>query len=395
MGAMNTAKNTIKQLRQELKNAKAELWLMHEISNAMRTTLNLPEVLYVILSAVTSHEGLGFNRAMLFLVNKNRTALEGVMAIGSNNAEEAYTTWRKIEEENLSLDRLVDMFHRIDSHVVRAPLNNAVKKIRLPLNEASGILSMCVLEGMNFEVTSQSTRNKITDTVLKNLQVELFVCVPLKGKREVQGALLVDNLITKKPITKDDIRILTMVANQAGLAIENARIYETTKFQAHTDSLTRLWNHGYFQNALAEKIKDARSQEAPLALAVMDLDNFKIYNDLLGHQKGDAALREIASILKKSTRSQDLVCRYGGEEFAIIMPGIDKNSAYHIIERLRLAVEKTFKRPGKRRKFPPLTISAGIASFPQNARKKESLIKKSDEALYNAKHSGKNKIVLP
>lgn len=389
---MNSRSSTVKQLKQELQKAKAELWLMHEISNAMRATLNLPEVLYIILSAVTFHEGLGFNRAMLFLANKSRSSIEGVMAIGSNNTEEAYAIWQKIEEENLSLDKIVDMFHRIDSHVKKTPLNNSVKKIRLPLNEKSGILTTCVLEGMNFEVTSKPARENIKDPVLDQLQVELFACVPLKGKREIQGVLLVDNIITKKPITKDDIRILTMVANQAGLAIENAHMYETTKFQAHTDSLTRLWNHGYFQNALAEAVKEAKLQKSVVTLAIIDLDNFKKYNDLLGHQKGDVALREVASVLKKSTRSQDLVCRYGGEEFAIIMPGIDKENSFHIIERLRAAVEKTFQRTGKKGSFPPLTISAGLASFPYDAQKKEGLIAKSDSALYNAKHTGKNRV---
>jgi len=389
---MDTMNATIKKLKNQLQKTKAELWLMHEISNAMRTTLNLPEVLYVILSAVTFHEGLGFNRAMLFLVNKSRSSLEGVMAIGSNNTEEAYAIWKKIDEENLSFDKIVDMFHRIDSHVKRTPLNTAVKKIRLPLNENSGILAMCVLEGMNFEVISKSARKNITDPVLDQLQVDLFACVPLKGKRGIQGVLLVDNIITKKLISKDDIRILTMVANQAGLAIENAHLYETTKFQAHTDSLTRLWNHGYFQNALAEALKEAKFRKSVVTLAIIDLDNFKKYNDLLGHQKGDVALREVASVLKKSTRSQDLVCRYGGEEFAIIMPDINKENAFHIIERLRIAIEKTFKRTEKKGSFPPLTISAGLASFPDDAQKKEDLITKSDNALYNAKHTGKNKI---
>jgi len=129
-----------------------------------------------------------------------------------------------------------------------------------------------------------------------------------------------------------------------------------------------------------------------VSLAMIDLDNFKIYNDILGHQKGDAALREVASILKKSTRSQDLVCRYGGEEFAVIIPDMEKDSALSVVERLRQAIEKTFKRIEKKRSFPPLTISAGLASFPNDAQKKENLIKKADETLYSAKHTGKNKV---
>ncbi|MFH1868345.1 MAG: diguanylate cyclase [Candidatus Omnitrophota bacterium] len=394
MFAMEDMDNKTKELQNELKKAKAELWLLHEIGNAMRTTLNLQEVLYVILSAVTSREGLGFNRAMLFLVNKDRKVLEGEMGIGPTDAEEAHQIWSKIEDESLSLEKIVEMFHRIDSHVTKALLNNLVKEIRLPLKDDSGILAMCALEGMNFEVTTKELRAKIKDPVLDKLKAHHFVCVPLKGKRKVQGSLLVDNLITKKLITKDDIRVLTMFANQAGLAIENAHLYEETKFQAHTDSLTRLWNHGYFQNSLTDTIGRAKATKEIVTLAMIDFDNFKIYNDTLGHQKGDVALREIASVFRKNIRNQDLVCRYGGEEFAIIMPNIDKHHAYNIIERLRDAVEKTFKREEKEGAFPSLTISSGIASFPHDARNKESLIKKADDALYKAKEIGKNKTVI-
>jgi len=386
---------SINKLDKDLKKTKAELWLLHEISNAMHTTLNLPEVLYVILSAVTSQEGLGFNRAMLFLVNKERNMLEGEMAIGPTTAKEAHQTWKKIEDENLSFDKIVDMFHRIESHVTKAPLNNIVKQIRLPLAEENGILPMCVLEGMNLEATTDSARKKIKDSTLTKLKSDLFACVPLKGKHHVLGTLLVDNKITKKPITKDDIRVLTMFANQAGLAIENAHLYEETKFQAHTDSLTRLWNHGYFQNALDDITKKADDKKSITTLAMIDLDNFKSYNDILGHQKGDVALREVASVFKKSMRSEDLVCRYGGEEFAIIMPGVTKKIAYKIIERLRLKIQKTFQRPAKKvPDLPPLTISAGIATFPQDTTDKSDLIRKADEALYKAKELGKNQTVI-
>jgi diguanylate cyclase (GGDEF)-like protein len=382
------------KLQEDLKKSKAELWLLHEIGRAMRTTLNLPEVLYIILSAVTSQEGLGFNRAMLFLADKNRNMLSGEMAIGSTSAEEAYGIWKQIADEKLSFDKLVEMYHRVESHVTKTALNNIVKEIRLPINENGGILSLCFLEGMNFEANTKEGRQNLKDSILDRLKVEFFVCVPLKGKRQAQGVLLVDNMVTKKPITKDDVRVLSMFADQAGLAIENAHLYEEVKFQAHTDSLTRLWNHGYFQNALAEFLKKAQEHNLVITLAMIDLDNFKTYNDILGHQKGDVALREIASVLKRSMRAEDLVCRYGGEEFAIIMPNIVKSGALNIIERLRYAVENAFQRIHKEDATPVLTISAGIASFPSDARDKEELIRKADEALYKSKSMGKNKTTL-
>jgi diguanylate cyclase (GGDEF)-like protein len=390
---MQAMENKIKSLQKELRKAKSELWLLHEVTNAMRTTLNLPEILYIILSAVTSREGLGFNRAMLFLSNKSRSALDGAMAIGPINHEEAYTTWNKIKEEKLSLDKIVDMFHRIDSHVIRSPLNNIIKKIRVSLNGGNSVLAACVLKSASMEAVTRSARGRIHDPILDELKIDLFVCVPLKGKHETLGALIVDNMITRKPVAKDDIRILSMFANQAGLAIENAHLYETTKFQAHTDSLTRLWNHGYFQDSISKHIKNARLNKSVLSLAMVDLDNFKSYNDILGHQKGDAALREVASIIKKSIRGQDIACRYGGEEFSIIMPGVAKADASCALQRLGSAIERTFKRADKKTSYPPLTISAGISTFPIDAQRKEDIIKKADEALYLAKKSGKNNIV--
>jgi len=387
---MGIMEDDIKGLEEQLKKARAELWLLHQISNAMRATLNLREILYIILSAVTSHEGLGFNRAMLFLVSADKRTLEGTMAIGPANAEEAQKIWHYIETDHLGLDRLIDMYHNIESQVVKAPLNNNVKDICLPLVAGEGILTECVLEGMNFEVTEEALRKKIDDPALDKLKADLFVCVPLKGKQQIQGALLVDNMITKKLITKDDTRVLTMFANQAGLAIDNAQLYESVKFQAHTDSLTRLWNHGHFQDSLEELLKEIESKDDVITLVMIDIDNFKEYNDTLGHQKGDVALREVASIFKTSMRSNDLVCRYGGEEFAIIMPDINKSKAYNIIERVRKRIEKTFRREKKEAEPFPFTISSGIASFPHDATDKETLIKKADEALYKAKHSGKN-----
>ena len=391
---MDIMETKILELEKELKRTKAELWLLHEISNVMRSTLNLPEILYIILSAVTSHDGLGFNRAMLFLVSKDRRMIEGTMAIGPTDAEEASRAWKTITEQNLGLNRLVEMFRMIENHVVNAPLNNAVKEIQLPLVETSGILATSVLEGMNFEAITPEIRQKIHDETLGKLNVAEFICVPLKGKNQVQGVLIVDNYITKKLISRDDIRVLSMFAGQAGLAIDNAQLYEDTKFKAHTDSLTRLWNHGYFQNALTELLQETNDAQGTLSLAMIDLDNFKSYNYIQGHQKGDVALREIAFIFKSRMRTKDLVCRYGGEEFAIIMPGIDKAAALSIIERLRVAVEETFLRLKKDASLPPITISAGIAQSPQDANSKESLIEKADVSLYKAKKTGKNKIVL-
>ncbi len=383
-----------KILKKEFNRIKTELWLLYEISNAMRTTLKLPEILYVILTAVTSRDGLGFNRAMLFLVNEKDKTLEGVMGIGPADSKDAGRIWKHIEREGLRLTKLADGYQKKEKHLKKASLNNKVKSLRVPLTEKGGILAITALEGMNFKITTKKAKMKAKDSLLERLNAYPCVCVPLKGQQKVMGTLVVDNMITKKTITKDDIRILTMIADQAGLAIENSILYEQARLQANIDSLTRAWNHGYFQYLLKKSIKERARTDRHLSLAMMDLDNFKAYNDNLGHQKGDVFLKNIASIFKSNLRKEDFLCRYGGEEFAIVMPDISKYGAFLIIERLRKLTEELSHKIKPKKIFPFVSISSGIASFPEDGKIKSQLIAKADKALYKAKQTGRNKTCL-
>lgn len=384
----------IKSLKKELSRVKTELWLLYEISNAMRTTLKMPEILYIILTAVTFHEVLGFNRAMIFLANDKNKKLEGAMGIGPADGEEADRIWKHIEKEGLTLFSLIEKYHKIEKHIREAPLNKMVKTTKVALSDKGGILAKTALEGMNFKITTQRARNKANDPFLERLNAYPCVCVPLKGQHKVVGTLVVDNMITKKDITKEDIRILSMIADQAGLALENSMLYEQARLRANIDSLTRVWNHGHFQSVFKRMLKERAGVKTPLSLAMIDLDNFKAYNDKLGHQKGDLFLKAIANILKINTRNVDLLCRYGGEEFAIIMPDIPKQDAYYIVERLRKLAEEYFYKVKQKKRIPKISISSGISTFPEDGKSKSVLIKKADKALYKAKHTGKNKTCL-
>src|SRR3989338_2353742 len=135
--------------KDELQKARTELSLLYEISNAMHTTLKLDEILCIILTAVTAHDGLGFNRAMLFLVNEKEGALEGRMSIGPDTGDEANKIWKQIEAEQMTLDDLIAAY-KSASDKPDSKLNKIVKSIRVPLKEESGILAFTVLEGMPF-----------------------------------------------------------------------------------------------------------------------------------------------------------------------------------------------------------------------------------------------------
>jgi len=384
--------NLQKDMRDNLDKSKIGLMVLYEISNLMRTTLQLEQILYIILTGVTAHEGLGFNRAMLFLVNEEENILEGKIGIGPDTGEDAKKIWHLIESQKMTLEDLIATYDKFKAQP-DPQLNNLVKSIKIPLREESGILALTCLEGMPFEIKESSAKERTNDNSLRLLQATEFVTVPLKARDKVIGVILADNLYTKQPITKEDIRLLTMFANQAGLAIENSRLYEKTVFLSNIDSLTGLFNHGYFQTILEKKIKESNAEEKKLSLIMLDIDLFKNFNDSLGHQFGDKILSKVAHIIKSSIREVDIAARYGGEEFAVILPNTTKEVASTIADRIRTSIEKrNFLSTGLQ---PPknLTISAGIATFPEDASSKEETIRAADSALYKAKELGRNRIV--
>jgi diguanylate cyclase (GGDEF)-like protein len=378
------------KIKQEVERTKTELGILYEISNAMRTTLKLDEILYIILTGVTAHIGLGFNRALLFLLNERDRLIEGKMGIGPETGEEANRIWSQIEGENMDLEDLINVY-KVSNNALGSGFNRQIQQLKFSLQDKNeNPLALAVLEGMPLHLTKETIENYRNSPVIELLKSDELVLIPLKAKDKVNGIIVADNFITKKPITKDDLRMLIMLANQAGLAIENSQLYEKTLMLANTDSLTELWNHGYFQYLLHAELEKARLAQTPLSLIMLDIDDFKVYNDTLGHQPGDKILKELALLLKNQSRKMDYVCRYGGEEFTIILPLADEKEAFMIAERLR---ENIKKHPFAHEEILPnkkLTVSLGIASFPKNGSLPSELIKFSDKALYEAKNKGKD-----
>jgi diguanylate cyclase (GGDEF)-like protein len=390
---MDEDKQIIVRLKEELAKQRAELGILYEISNAMRTTLRLDEILFAILTGVTAHVGLGFNRAILFLTHEKEGVIEAKMGLGAESGDEASQIWNKIEESKMDLEDLI-MAYKLSGKMIDSKLNKLITGLKIPLTEEGGIIAVTALNGMVLQIQKDTIQNRPDDPIIKLLKPVEFVSVPLKSKNKVLGVLFADNIFTHKPIDNDDIRILMMFANQAGLAIENSFLYEQTVLQAQTDSLTKLWNHGYFQDTLEREINYAKHASSPLSLLLIDIDNFKNYNDTLGHQAGDKILSQIGAILKNSSRKLDYVCRYGGEEFAIILTRTGKLEAFDIAERLRNQIFNYLFWKEEIQPERKLTVSIGLANFPLDAEDKQQLLTRTDTSLYLAKKSGKNKTVV-
>lgn len=171
------------------------------------------------------------------------------------------------------------------------------------------------------------------------------------------------------------------------------RLLDKVNTLAITDSLTGICNRRYFFERLTIELERSRRYNRKMHMLMIDIDDFKDYNDQHGHQQGDTMLREFAQQIKLSIRSTDLVARYGGEEFVVIMPESETEQAVHLAERLRIQIEGFMRSYGASAETW-FTISVGIAGFPDHGTDVDALLRKADIALYNAKKAGKNTICV-
>ncbi len=217
------------------------------------------------------------------------------------------------------------------------------------------------------------------------------LAVPLKVKQQVIGVLNVesDNVDDFDQI---DQRLLTTLASQVAVALENARLYEETELLAVTDGLTGLNNHRYFQEFFNRELNRAKRYHHLLSLVMVDIDHFKKVNDRMGHPVGDKVLKVVALLVKEQARDVDLVARYGGEEFMLVLPETGKIEAQMLAERIRKSVESSKIEDEDCRGLGRITVSLGVASFPEDGAEKNEVIDKVDKALYRAKAGGRNQV---
>jgi diguanylate cyclase (GGDEF)-like protein len=166
----------------------------------------------------------------------------------------------------------------------------------------------------------------------------------------------------------------------------------TLEALAITDGLTGLYNRRHFQDTLEKEIRRCERESRKLSLLLADIDHFKQYNDRWGHTEGDAALRRVSGQIMKSIRSTDMGFRYGGEELAVLLPSCSKDQASEVAEKIRLAVQNLAQRQG--RFGARVTVSIGVATFPEDGRVARGLVDTADAALYTAKAQGRNRVVL-
>ncbi len=273
-----------------------------------------------------------------------------------------------------------------DKKLEEAINNGAVQCAKIAVGE--GIAGTVFLERKPIITNLGSADPRfIVKEVLSN--TKSLLCVPLIAKGEVIGVINITNKKHDKLFNQKDLEFITSLANQAAIAIDNAKLYEL----ATKDGMTKLYIYRHFYTLLENEIRRCARYKRNMSLIMMDIDNFKKINDTYGHLTGDLILKRLAAVLQETVRKIDIPARYGGEEFVVILPETDKKDACIIAERIRKNVAQIEVKINETQTLSP-TISIGVAQYTTDGQEAKELINAADTALYYSKHNGKNMVSI-
>lgn len=335
-----------------LKRRVYEIQNLLEISNELYSILNLKQLINSALLIIVGQ--VGCQKAFAFLYDSN------------------HRKYSKRFTKGLGQQELSEFEIQVD-HPLVAYFEKSYKPVLVE------------------ELKKEKKLKKVCENLLKH-KIELIA--PIVYGDRVQGFVGCGALLSDQKFSKNEMDLLNILINIISISVSNAQTYEDVKNLSLTDAMTSLNNYRYFEDRLKEEINRCRRNNTSVSLIMIDIDHFKNYNDALGHQAGDEALRNLGWILKNTVREEDIVNRYGGEEFCIILPGIEEDVIQVLGERLRSKIEeypfyKENVQPGGR-----ITVSLGASCFSRDADNFEDLVYKADQALYKSKNAGRNLITI-
>ena len=284
--------------------------------------------------------------------------------------------------------------------------------------EATGTLCMVTFWGENATAETQFPCEKCLDQIeddmyaVKHVKTQIicqhlpsapefgYFCLPIRAAEQVLGMVYVElgsedsskTVIDGELVIESRHMVISRVTKHYALALANVRLREKLRIKAIRDPLTGLYNRRYMEESLERETLRARRRGTPVGILMFDIDHFKALNDTYGHETGDRILEKLGSLFLKYTRSEDVACRYGGEEFLLILPETSLEIVQYRAEELRKQIRNRLRIPWQDRMLS-VTISAGVAAFPLHGSDVKQVVSAADGALYQAKHQGRNQVV--
>ena len=379
----------LSSLNQELFSSKEELatyndrlFYLNNLANYLRA-LDDPKTLLSILPAKIV-EGFEVKRSILFAIEPDTNILNTISSVG---IPLSFFKNRKIQLSDQFLQQLSEqrgiLWIKDLAEIVDTSLFHFSEK----------------LETLSFLIGNLSDLGTQRDSTATFKKAIVEPTQDSEISSSPKFLIFIDKGVNGEPFHTYEIRIIKSFLQSVGIIYENmvlnARLLDLYKIkaeQAITDGLTKVYNYRYFVQELRREVNRSMRYETKFSLMMIDIDHFKKYNDSNGHLEGDKVLVSVGKLLKSNTRTTDTVCRYGGEEFTIIMPGLEKTAAIQIAEKLRSLIED-YKFSAKRKNSSSdITISLGVATFPEDEDNPEKLLRLADEAMYRAKVGGRNRV---
>jgi diguanylate cyclase (GGDEF)-like protein len=346
-----------------------------------------------LLTLFSTQASIALQNARLYSLERRRALqLEAINAISSQTTavldldELLATVGRLILESFHNFDEVAVLLWEEDKLVVRA------FEGKLTPNLARGAVIQPGL-GLSWQALASRKTIVANDAPAMPGYVAGFkeavseICLPMISFGQTVGVLVLESG-RAGAFEETDAQPLESVADIVATAIQNARYFDRVRQLAFLDGLTGIFNRRHFEQRMSEELGRSDRYPSGWSMIMIDIDHFKKLNDEFGHLLGDEVLRQVSALLAQQLRAPDVVCRYGGEEFAILLPETVGQGAMNVAEKLRRAIE-SFHFPGVPR---PVTISAGVAEFPKNGKSRDELVKAADAALYVAKQGGRNRV---
>ena len=392
LGKMNS---NLSQINEELSLSKEQLteynnrlFYMNNLANLLRLQKSPQDLLQLLPFKLK--EGFSVDRSIIFEYDEKSEKLKPLYFAGvaSENLKKIKLTLSKEFYKHLRKENKV-LWIKNKSEIIDSSLMTLAQNF----NSLSFVLAS--ISGWRTGTDDTGIFSSINTSSLKHNLRKKSEQMPKKL------LLFVDRGRSQKPFLTYEIRILKAFIQSISIIYENMLlyhdlydIYQIRKKEAITDPLTSLNNYRYFRTESERELLRSERYKKPFSLAIIDIDNFKPYNDSHGHLAGDKVLIALAKLLKENTRKSDITARYGGDEFIIILPELELNQAKSLAEKLCDKMHQSEDLKKLDLKSVGLSISIGIASFPESGKTIDKLLKKADDALYAAKKSGKNTVSI-